>query len=127
MRDVAHDGGEQPAHLSFDLRTMERGVANNGADGKSVAGLRHPRELGDPVDVDEMSRPRHAESHDRNEALSAREHATVFRTEFGEHSGGFRDRPRNVTNERHGLHSRSFLRKTAISVMLAAALSPSRM
>ena len=126
MRDVAHDGGEQSTHLSIHGRTMERGVADNGADGKGIADPRHPRELGDPVDVNEMSRPRHTEGHDRNETLSARENATVLRAELGEHGDGFRDRSRNVTNERRGLHRQNFLRETAISFMLAASLSPSQ-
>ena len=126
MRDVAHDGGEQPAHLSVHGRTMERGVADDGADRQRIAVPRQPRELGDPVDVDEMSRPRQPERHDRNEALSARENATVLRAELGEHGGGFRDRSRNVTNERRGLHRQNFLRETAISFMLAASLSSSQ-
>src|SRR3954464_2380854 len=98
-------------------------MTHNRTDGQGIIDLRQPREFGDVVDVNEMSRPGHPEGHDRNETLSAREHATVFRTEFGEHRGGFRDRPRNVTNERHGLHRQNFLREPAMSLMLAASLS----
>ena len=105
VRDVAHHRRKQAACFRIRDRTMKRSVANIGADGKGIVDLRYPRELGDAVDVNEMSRPRHTEGHDRNETLSAREDATVLRTEFGEHVGGFLDRSRNVTNERRGLHN----------------------
>src|SRR5439155_14212321 len=109
MRDVAHDGSKQSTHLSVHGRTMECRVAHDGADAKIILDPRHPRELGDPVDVNEMSRPRHPEGHDRNETLSAREYAPVLRTKLGEHRHSLIDRSGDVTNERCGLHQSDFV------------------
>ena len=84
---------------------MKRSVANSRADGQGVVSLRYPSKLGDEIDVNKVGRPRHTESHYRNETLSAREDLTVLRTEFGEYVSGFLDRSWNVTDERCGLHN----------------------
>ena len=70
-----------------------------------------PGQFRDLVDIDEMSGPRQPERHDRHETLPARQDASVFGAELGEHADGLVDRFRDVTNERRGLHEWQFLRK----------------
>jgi hypothetical protein len=83
---------------------MEGGVADDGADGKHIAGRCKSAELGHLVDVNEMSGPSHPERHNRDETLPAGEHAPVFGGDLCQHGSGFRDRSRNVTSERRRLH-----------------------
>src|SRR5580692_1863391 len=61
-------------------------------------------ETGDRIDVDEMRRPRHAERHHRDEALTAGEDAAVLRTEFSEVRQRVIDRLRRVVDERRRFH-----------------------
>ena len=90
---------------------MKRRVADHGADRQGFAIARLPGQFRDLVDIDEMSGARQPERHDGNETLSARQDASVFGAELGEHADGLVDRFRNVTNERRGLHEWQFLRK----------------
>ena len=57
-----------------------------------------------PVDVDEMGWPRQPERHDRNEALAARQHASVARGDFGQKRHRLVDRSRRVVSEGSSLH-----------------------
>ena len=100
VRDMAHDGREQTAHGPVHDRTMERRMANNGADRQDIADAGLPGEFRNSVDVDEMCGTSDPERHDRNKALSARQHAAIFGTKLGKHGDSFVDRSRSVTIER---------------------------
>ena len=82
MRDVAYDEREQVAQRPGRDRPVERRVAHASADRERVALDREPVEPGDPVDVDEMRRPREAKRHGRDEALAAGENAAVLGRDF---------------------------------------------
>jgi hypothetical protein len=90
--------------LSVHDGAVEGRVTYDSADRKGIVNPRHSRKLGNLIDVNEMSRPCHPEGHDRNETLTPSEDATVLGAKLGKHGGGFRDRSRNVTSERRGLH-----------------------
>jgi hypothetical protein len=61
---------------------MEGGVADDGADGKHIAGRCKSGEFGHLVDVNEMSGPSHPERHNRDETLSSGKHAAIFRCDL---------------------------------------------
>src|SRR4029079_10000321 len=65
----------------------------------------------DLFDVDEMSGTRQPERHDGDETLPARQDASLFGAELGEHTDGLADMFRVGANERGGLHECQFLRK----------------
>ena len=104
VRNVAHDPGEQRPGRTFDHRAVERGMAHARPDRKHAALDREAIETGDRIDVDEMRRPRHAERHHRDEALTAGEDAAVLRTEFSEVRQRVIDRLRRVVDERRRFH-----------------------
>ena len=79
-------------------------MAHARPDRKHAALDREAIETGDRIDIDEMRRPRHAERHHRDEALTAGEDAAVLRTEFSEVRQRVIDRLRRVVDERRRFH-----------------------
>ena len=85
MRDMTDHSGQHRAERAAALPDDGR---RRGAPARRCAALPSrdgkPVEPGDGVDVDQMRRPRQAESHDRHQALPARQHPAVLRRQFGE-------------------------------------------
>jgi len=75
VRDVTNDGGKHRSERTALNRTMKRGVARPRADVQDLVADGEHIQLRDGVDVDQMRRAREPESHDRHQALAARQDA----------------------------------------------------
>ena len=104
MRDIVHDRRQQCAEWSRLDRFMECAVAYARADDQHAVLDNEFIEAGDLVDVDEMCRTRHAERHDRHEALPAGQNAAVLRCDFGQNRQRLIQGSRRVTNKGRWLH-----------------------
>ena len=83
---------------------MKCRMAHAGANAQ-LAVLNHKAiERCDAIDVDEMRGTREAERHDGNEALAARQHASVLARDLGKRFDRLIDGLRRVIAKRRGLH-----------------------
>ena len=105
VADVANHRREQPSQRSGANRLVECGVSYTGANSQLVAIDLDGREFRNPVDVNEVSRLRQPERHDRDEALPARQDAAVLRRDLRQHRDRLGERLRGVIAEGSGLHS----------------------
>src|SRR5262245_11939150 len=78
MADVTHDGRQKLAKRAVADRSVERRMPYQRADAELAKIDLDAFELFDTVDVDQVSRPRQSERHDRDQALPARKHTAVF-------------------------------------------------
>ena len=79
MPNVTSDGGKHSAERTVLNRTMKRGVARPGPDVQNLITDREYVQPSDGVDIDQMRRTREAESHDRHQALAARQDPAILR------------------------------------------------
>ncbi len=108
MRNMAHDSRQQAPERTFDHRLVKRGVTDAGTDAQLAVLDGKPPERLDPVDIHEMRGTREPKGHDRDEALSPRQHAAIFRRDLGQRLDRLGNGLRRVVAKRRGFHS-SFL------------------
>ena len=82
VRDVTNDGGKHRSERTALNRMMKRGVARPRADAQHLIADGEHIQLRDGVDVDQMRRAREPESHDRHQALAARQDAAILRRQL---------------------------------------------
>ena len=105
MRDVPRDTREQLPERIVDDRLVKSCVTHARADGQQSFRPDELVEAGNLVDVDEMGRPRHAEGHDRHEALPAGQNAAVLRRDLGQNPQRLFERLRHMADEGRGFHA----------------------
>src|SRR5262245_52608226 len=98
-------------------------MPHTSADAENTVLDRYPRQFGNAIDVDQMRRLRHAECHDRHQALSASKDTAILRPPLGKQRNGFIHRGRAVVGERGWFHAASFV-CPKLARIRAAALFP---
>ena len=104
VRDVTNDDGKHRPERAVLYWTMKRGMARQGTDAQHPIPDGEPVQPGDGVDVDQISRPRQAKIHDRDEALPTSQHTAVLRRKFSEELHRLLQRFRAAIGEGRGFH-----------------------
>jgi hypothetical protein len=97
-------GSQQSAEGIVSYAVVKRGMADAGADRQKLAVACDFVEAGNIIDVDEMTGLGEPKGHDRNETLSARQHAAILRSDFGQDLDCLVEGFRRMVNEGRRLH-----------------------
>jgi hypothetical protein len=103
-RDVANDSGKHRAERAVLNGTMERSVARPCTDAQDTIVRGEHVQPGDGVDVDQMRRTCEAESHDRHQALAARQDPAILRRQLRQQPHCLRQSPGPVVGELSWFH-----------------------
>jgi hypothetical protein len=93
------DGKHRPERAALN-RTMKRGVARPRTNAQDTIADGEHVQPGDSVDVDQMRGTREAESHDRHQALAARQDPAIVRRQLRQQPYRLRQSLRPVVGER---------------------------
>ena len=104
VRNVMRNGTQQSAEGIVSYALVKRGVADTSANRQKLAVTCNLVEAGNIIDVDEMPGLGEPEGHDRNETLSARQHAAILRRDFSQDLDRFVESFRHMANEGRRLH-----------------------
>lgn len=107
MRNMPCHAGQHRPQRASNYGAIEGGVPHSRANAQHAILRGKPVQPGDGVDVDQISRPREAKIHDRDEALPTSQHTAVLRRKFSEELHRLLQRFRAAIGERRGFHRRT--------------------